>query len=395
MKRRTKEDTVPLNLKQPPEWDRYLAAVSDEHHGYTHPYAGYEFERAWDEYREEHPVEEYANQILGAVGRRHVDPRKKNPRTREASGDGGGRTNVRVLEVVKDEITTYASEIDVPAHEVVRSVVCWYLDGGLLGNVTEKLEQAAQEVQAISTRTGGEEDESDNLVARRTRAICDVLTDEDGKAPGGFTVKEYAEAVKEGPKGLSDGYGDPAQEKYLPEVLGRMNFTEHPKNPELFVPEERAREFAEEQGIDLDGPAIDRLGYEDLSTEERVHGLRVEIARIAHKRGGKGSLNIDKVRERVFDEAPGRRTVGRLIDRAARAEGFDANSKRGQKRLLCNMEAVTDADVRAAIVPDDEGADGPQNASSEVRADPSKAMEALDSAASGRNNNGEDGGVGQ
>lgn len=135
--------------------------------------------------------------------------------------------------------------------------------------------------------------------------------------------------------------------KHLQPVLDRLEFTDHPTADDVYIPEEKAEEIAEEQGIDTNAPAFERRPYDDLTDDQRVHGLRVELARRAARGGGKRALRADTVRGEVFDGTPGTRKVKDLMDWAARAEGFETDAKGGTKRLRCDLEAVADRDVRA------------------------------------------------
>jgi len=137
------------------------------------------------------------------------------------------------------------------------------------------------------------------------------------------------------------------QEKWLPRVLDRLEFTEHPNTSDLFVPEEQAEEYADAADVDLDAPAFDRKDYADLDREGRVYGLRLELTRRAAKRNGKSALSASKVRREVFDGHPSKRKAKGLMGWAARADGFETDSKGGEKRLRCDLEAVTDDDLLA------------------------------------------------
>lgn len=86
---------------------------------------------------------------------------------------------------------------------------------------------------------------------------------------------------------------------------------------------------------------------DDLTDDERAHGLRVELAGRAGGHGGKRALWADTVRGKVFDGTPGARKVKDIMDRATRAEGFKTDAKGGTKRLRCDLEAVADPDVLA------------------------------------------------
>lgn len=337
-------DTASLNLKAPPEWDRFVDAVAADNNGYESPYAGIAIERAFYEHREIHPAEENANRLLEAVGRRGQDTREKTPQTRPGDGgDDGGRATVRVAREVKQDIVAYAAETGSAKYEVLRAVVCWYLDGGLLGLLTDKLEVAVPDAEKLADELDPVDDRGLTAEEKKRRWLADHLTAGDG--PGAFTREDFGDALEAMP--YRGGDTEHMWGSHLQPVLDRIGYKEHPNNPTLFVPEEQAREYAKDQGIDPDSPAFERKPYDDLTDDERDHGLRVELARRAGKHGGKRALRVDTVRGEVFDGTPGARKVKDIIDRAARAEGFETDAKGGRKRLRCDLEAVADPDVLA------------------------------------------------
>lgn len=343
----TGRDAVPLNWKQPPEWDAFLDSVAAENYGYTGTYAGIAIERAWREYREDHPAEDLADDLLADLGLpRGAGEEKKSPDTRERAPADTGRTTVRVLPGVKDEMAAFADENDVQKHEVLRAVVCWYLNGGTLALVTEKLERAVPEAaqQLRDAQDQGEKGEDGGLSAkeRRTVALCQRL-------PEQFTEDDLGEAL-EAVQGVSDS--DYCREQYLPRILDRLDYREHPKVDELYLPAAQAEQYADDVGVDLDAPAIDRKPYAALTDDERVHGLRVRLTRRAAQRGGGAAVKTQQAQRGVFDGTPGEATVRKLLDRAAEASGFDTDAKDG-KRLLCTLADVTDKDVLADADADD------------------------------------------
>jgi len=328
-------DRVPLNWKRPPEWDRFLETVEEEHNA-TALYAGFEIEQAWKEYRDEHPAEDYTNRLARAVGTHGRLTREKSPPTR-ASDEGGRRVGVRVREGVKEDMAAYAKESGVPNYEILRAVVCWYLDGGLLGRLTEKLEKAVPEAEKQLADLDPGDDRGLTAEERKPRWLSKNLMPDDG-GRGAFTAGDFGEALEAMP--FRGGDTDHMREKWLPEVLNRLDYARHPNNPDLFVPEERAREYADDETV-LDGPAIDRLPYADLSDEERVEGLRIEAVRKAEGRtNGLSALSVETVRGDVFDGGPSKRKAKDLMDRAARTDGFSTDVRGGRKRLKVDLSGV-------------------------------------------------------
>jgi len=327
-------DRVPLNWKRPPEWDRFLRVVEEEHDA-TALYAGFEIEQAWKEYRDEHPAEDYANRLARAVGTHGRLTREKTPPTRE-SDNGGRRVSVRVRETVKEDMAAYAKETGVPNYEILRAVVCWYLDGGLLGRLTERLERAVPKAEDQLAALDPGDDREFTAEERKPRWLASRLTPDAGR--GAFTADDFGEALEAMP--YRGGDTPHMREKWLPEVLDRLDYTRHPNNPDLFVPEEQAREFADNPA-DLDAPAVDRLPYGDLSDEERVEGLRIEAVRKAGGRtNGLSALSVETVRDDVFDGGPSKRKAKALMDEAARTDGFSTDARGGQKRLKVDLSEV-------------------------------------------------------
>lgn len=333
-------ERVPLNWKRPPEWDRFLSSI-ERIHSATALYAGFEIERAWREYREEHPAEEYVDRLMGAVGRRDQDTREKTPASQEAS-DGGQRVSVRIRKGVKEDMAAYAAKTGSAKHDVLRAVVCWHLSGGLLGRLTDKLEVAVPEAETQLAELDPRDDRGRTAVEKKRDWLATWVKK---NRPGGFNADDFGTALEEQPWGGNDS--EHMRGKHLQPVLDRLEFTDHPTAGDVYIPEEKAEEIAEEQGIDTNAPAFERRPYGDLTDDERVHGLRVELARQAARGGGKRALRANTVRGEVFDGTPGTRKVKDLMDRAARAEGFETDAKGGTKRLRCDLEAVADRDVRA------------------------------------------------
>jgi len=323
-----------LGWKQPPEWDRFEAAVEEEY-GRTTPYRGFVLERAWQEFKDEHPAEEYADQLLRAVGIRDNLTQEKNLPRDVGNGDNG-RVWVSVSVEVKREMEQFATENNVPNHKVLRAVVCWYLGGGLLGRLTEKLKKAVPEAEEQLADLNPDDDRSLTAEERKLQYLAKDLTVEEG--PGMFTAEDFGKALEEMPyRGGDTTY---MREKWLPRILDRLGYTRHPENPDLFVPEEQARELADDPR-DLNRPAIDRLPYANLDDEERIRGLRIEAVRRATGRTtGRYALNVETVRDEVFDGSPSKWKTKDLMNNAGQADGFSTDVKGNRKRLKIDLSEV-------------------------------------------------------
>lgn len=373
-------EAVPLRFKEPPEWPRFIETVAAEHGGYASPYAGVAIEQAWREYREEHPSEEYADRLLRAVGRRDRHTREK--KLTQETATGGNPATVRVRKGVKEDMKAYATEAGVPAHVVLRAVVCWYLGGGLLGRLTEKLGRAVPEAEDQLADRDPSADRGQTAIDKKREWLARRMADRPM-----FTLTEFGEALEAMP--YRGGDTDHMREQHLETVLSRIHYAEHPAQTDLYLPEEDAEEAAESEGIDPDAPAINRTGYTDMSGEERVHGLRVEIAQRAAKRSnGKRALRAGEVRSEVFDGTPGKRKTKDLMDRAAHADGFETDGKGGEKRLTVDLRAVEDPDVFDAV--DREGSSPGPAVTEDVDVELDRLMEAEGATPEARTDGGEE-----
>jgi len=345
----TSADRPQLAFGQPPNWDSFEETVEREW-GATSPYVGFVLDRTWREFREEHPAEELVTRLVEAAGLRERDTREKSLLTRDVSGSGDGRVWYHVHPETKSGMEAYATEAGVPNHVVLRAVVWWYLDGGLLGRLTEKLERAVPDAEEQLAELDPSADRGQTSEDKKPRWLVKELT------PGGFTLSDFGDALEAMP--WRGGDTEHMRGEWLEPVLSRAEYAEHPNKSGLYIPEEQAEEMAEKQGIDRDGPAIDRGDYADLTDPERVRGLRVELARRAtNRRNGKRALNASKVRSDVFDGTPGTRKTKDLMDRAARIDGFNTDGKGGEKRLRVDLNAVEDAEVWDAL--EDENTEEP------------------------------------
>ena len=262
----TGADRPQLGWKQPPEWDRFLEAVEDEW-GATEPYAGFTLDTAWREYRDDHPLEEYADRLLGATGRRDEPTREKSQLTRDATSAVDGRVWTRVLRETKDEMAAFATESNVPNHEVLRAVVNWYLSGGLLGRLTEKFERAVPEAEDALADLDPEAEEGLTKSERVEIAIAQRL----GKQ---FSEADLARAIEEETSG-SDYY----HERYGPAVVERKDVKrwEGSDGPDTFLKPESWRakmttEIIKNLGGDFETapPAFTRTEFATAASEAGV-----------------------------------------------------------------------------------------------------------------------------
>jgi hypothetical protein len=91
--------------------------------------------------------------------------------------------------------------------------------------------------------------------------------------------------------------------------------------------------------------------FDDLTRDQRVHQLRVAVARKAADNGGKAAMNAGETLA-AFDQHPSRGYAYKLMKLAANADGFDYAEVRGAKSLTVEMDCVTDEAVVHAVTTD-------------------------------------------
>ena len=246
-----------LRWKKPPRWEEFVDAVAAEHRGCTSPYVGIAIEQAWDEYHEEHAVEELTEDLRRAVGLPHNGREERSPSSRTVCNPDG-EVNVRVLTEIKEEMRAYAKELKVPAHEVLRAVVNWYLEGGLLGRVTDHLERTVPEVEDQAAELFPSAGENTGLTEKdkKRRWIAEHLPDE-------FTLKEFGDVLETMP--YRGGDTEHMRDEHLDPVLERLDYVVHPNhsdrpdNKTIYIPERRAREIRSDESKEAHEEAESRV----------------------------------------------------------------------------------------------------------------------------------------
>lgn len=151
---------------------------------------------------------------------------------------------------------------------------------------------------------------------------------------------------------------EPTIREYTGRVLDRMEYTNHPKNADLFIPKSDARQIA-------DGKApCEFKPYDDLSRDEKINRLRIALVRKSAINDGQGQYDAATARIDVFEGKASDSHVRKQMGLAAEADGFELRKPGGTERLGVDHRNVTDADLSVV----DGGSDG-------GRATPSKDVE--------------------
>jgi hypothetical protein len=205
---------------------RFKQKVESEWGG-TSPYVGIQIEQSWREFRrsdEQHELEAIADDILEATGR-SPDRNEKKIFGQSFSSETDKVWN-RVHEEVKEEMSAYAAECNVPKHVVLEGVIDWYLDGGRVQKVIDKLDAVVDDIKDTFAVVSGDAT-AKSKSERITIAIANRL------GPG-FHEEDLGEAIHAETSG-TDYY----HEEYTGRVIDYKGVRrlKKPDSPDIFLPE--------------------------------------------------------------------------------------------------------------------------------------------------------------
>lgn len=269
-------------------WDRFLREVEKEWGG-TSPYAGIQIEESWREFKqaeEKHALEAVVDRIAEAAGTASEIAEEKNL-ARSPCGEST-KVWVRVHEDVKEEMSKYAKECNVPKHAVLRGVVNWYLGGGIEQSVIDTLTDVVEDIEEAFASLA--DDGSITQTQKTTAAIAARL----GPA---FSENDLADAIDAETSGTEYYH-----EEYTPRVIEKKGVKrwENDDKPDMFLPpdrwqKKRTGELIEElRGDPLEDTAppftkeefvraADRAGFD--VTEENAEGLYMYRERVLERLG--------------------------------------------------------------------------------------------------------------
>jgi len=347
-------NTVQLGWTVPAdEWERFKRTV-EERWG-TADRAGVAIEEAWREFREKHEVEQYVSRLAEATGHYSGSQRKKTGLSQAPiSEKETEKVWPRIQKDVKQEMEQFADSKGKQYNEVLRGVLTWYVGGGLVERVTEKLKETVPDVEK-GLVDGGSDGDGRTTKEKKLAWLTRHFIDDDGTRKQ-FTADDFGEALEEMP--FRGGDTEHMHDKFRPKVLERLRMEEHPNvaGKKLFVPEELAAELR--GGADADAPAVDRKQFGSLTDDECVRGLQLKLAERADARNGLAARNAGDIASEVFDGTPGVRAVKGVMDRAANLTGFETDTKGGKKRLKVNLMEVTEPEILEHVDASDEYRDG-------------------------------------
>lgn len=326
------------------EWRRFEDYVNDEYGG-TSVHVAREVDmamREWIDIDDFAGVEDRIDRLVRAAGRRPNDvSQKKRPGLSGPSYNDAEKTlvQVRVDQTLKNEFRRVVDKTDHQYGEALIRALRERRIGGRAARLEEKMDRIMNDAESLLSEINGESDLT--LRDKKTIAICDNLSlnfEED-------TLHKEIAAVA--------GDSEPTLRAYTERVLDRLDRVKHPRNPNLYITKDCYRQLRE-RGDDippLDAPAIDRKDYSDLSREEKVTSIQVELARETAARNClRYQWSVGQIRSEVFDE---RATAGHtqdLTQQAGDGDGFwYTQSRTGNYVLQVDLEDVTDTEILDAV----------------------------------------------
>lgn len=321
------------------EWERFLAYVR-ERHGETEGRVGREVRRAmreWIDDDEFAAVEREVDRLVRAAGRTPEVLAEKKHGSDHPASDETTLVQTRAPHNLQEEFTATAREQGERPGVYLARALRERRAGGRARRVLAKLDRVSDDAEALLAEVDPEGDGDMSLRERRTVAICRRLE-------GEFPEDELEAAI-----GAVAGDSPPTLREYRERVLDRLEYVEHPNAPEIYVPEDTAREIAETTDAPgPDAPAVERKPYAKLAHEEKVHGVRVAAVRRAARNDGRAQLDAAAVRTEVFDGEPSEGHARDLMRVAGQADGFEFGKRYGKDRLRVDLRDVTDDDLLEA-----------------------------------------------
>ena len=324
------------------EWNTFLSYVETKH-GKTEGQVGREVERAMREWIDDDEfarVEEKVDHLVQAAGRTPEELEEKTLASAPPDSREGETTRVqcRVDAALKDEFAAHVKqETDDRVGVGLARALRARRNGGRARRVEEKLDRVGDDAAELLAELVPGDAGSPPLTQKRTIVICQRLGPQ-------FSEDELEQAIAK-----VAGDSSPTIRNYTTKVLDHRDCVPHPNQPDVFIPREQAEEYADSAGIDLDAPAYERLPYDELSKAEKVHGLRIDLARRSVRNNGRWRLDANGVRNEVFSGHPSDSHSRQLMELAADANGFTVVRAYDKKQLQVNLRNVTDEEVLESL----------------------------------------------
>lgn len=302
--------------------------------------------------------------------RRSLDPLAKD----DLGGEDTKKVRCEVPAALKEEFAIYIEEhSEWGKGEALGRAMNAYRDGGREQRLADRLEEmtAAVESSDIDARDAAQNDESDDeknpySVDDKLEAIRDDIldrwpepVDELGEIEGKVPVAWVDESVDRWcTKGNRKEATEKTKKKYYNLLADEFGFVKDGQN------------FT---GADLDDPAFERKPYRELSTEERIEAIHVQLLREADK-NRRYQVSAAYIREEYLDGGPDDSTAHSLREKAADTRGFKPVTVRGKEKLRVAPSDVPDElREKAGLTTQDDDAE-----SEEIKQKAEAKMAALD-----------------
>jgi len=324
------------------EWDRFVNYVEDEH-GEIEGNMGREVERAMQEYAdadEYASVEDMVDKLVQAAGGSGTATKKTKNRTLDVGQDGDTvKVRCRVRSRVKDEFRAFAKQTEHRLGIALAHALQMRREGGRADRVERKLEAIVDDAEKLLATANADRDDGMSVKERRTVMLCQELNAEvevgGGQLPDEFP-REALRDVIESNLGDSDHF----IETYTDRVLDRIGYVPHPDLDHLYADEDTVDPL----------PPIDRKEYSDLSREERIEGLKIELGRDAYENGGRLQYSVGEIRDSVFDGVPTDDTVKRYIHAAVDEDGYELLTQNGRNVIRATTEMMSNSELVEKIL---------------------------------------------
>lgn len=374
-----------INWKVPAgEWDSFLEYVREKYDAID-GHTGREVEMAmkeWVDRDEYHGIEERINRLVRAAGRTPEDLAQKKSTVDGLDVSGESTTaGSRVHSQLKTEFRALVNEhTDLRYGVALAHALHERRHGGRSGRLKDKLDRVIDDAEGLLSEVNDESDPNAGLSLRekRTMAICQSFSDR--IAIQRWEIYEKIAAVA--------GDSDPTLKEYTDRVLGHLNYARHPghrgpsEDKDAFLPVADARSTAESMGVaPPDAPAIDRKHYSDLSREEKIEGIQIELARQSQTNDGRYQFSASRIFREIFDDIPSPSHVNDLMHAASDPNGYTMARYNGNKVLRVTLNEVRLPAVKDALDTDESESEGNQedesDSQNELRAEASEELDTL------------------
>jgi hypothetical protein len=315
------------------EWELFLAYVRDRH-GEAKGRVSREVRRSvreWIDADEFAAVEREVDKLVRAAGRTPAALAEKKHSLDHPASDDTKLVQTRAPRDLKEEFAATAREQGERPGVFLARALRARRAGGRARRVFAKLDRVVDDAEALLAEVDPEGAGEMSTRERRTLVMCKRLG------------KQFHEDELEAAIGAVAGDSPPTLREYQERVLEQIEYVKHPNAPEIYVPEDTAREIAQGAGtVGPDALAVERKPYSKLARSEKVHGVRVAAVRRAVQNDGRAQLDAAAVRTEVFDGEPSESHARDLMRVAGQADGFKFAKRHGTDRLRLDLRNITD-----------------------------------------------------